>query len=84
MPASIFLWTTYLTSIWLWLYVGSGLLLRALSSVGWRAVFLRGYLNIQEKPLSAMGFVAGGLVACAWWGTCLATWVMSWEELNVP
>ena len=74
-PSGIFLWTTYFTSLWLWLYVLSGLLVRALGSVGRGALFVRDHLNVEEKPLSAIGFVAGGLIACVWWGIGLKSWL---------
>ena len=66
-----FLWTTYFTSVWLLLYQLSGVLLRVVRG----AVFVRRHLNINEKPLSSMGFLAGGLVTCGWWTTCLVSWV---------
>ncbi len=67
----MFLWTTYLTSVWLWLYALSGLLVRAIRG----ATFLRDHLNVEEKPLSSMGFVAGGLMAFGWWSLCVGSWL---------
>ena len=72
---SVYLWTTYLTSVWLWFYALSGLLVRVVVSFRSGAVIIRDHLNIEEKPLSTMGFVAGGLMACGWWGICLMSWL---------
>jgi hypothetical protein len=62
MSASLF------TSIWLWLYLGSGLILKAAhrfnAGMGW---FNR-HLEIERKPLSCIGLVAGALVALLYWG----------------
>ena len=64
-----------LPSVWVWLYAGSGLLVRTVVYFGRGAVFLRNHLDVEEKPLSAMGFVAGGLLACVWWVICLVAWL---------
>ena len=47
----------------------SGILVRAIAGV----FLARGYLNVEEKPLSAMGLVAGILAALAWWAVCLVS-----------
>lgn len=73
----IFLWTTYFTSVWLWLYALSVLIVRTMTRLSRGAAFLRDHLNIEEKPLSSMGFVAGGLTAFVWWGICLVSWLRS-------
>ena len=64
---SFYLWTTYLISIWLWLYALSGLIVRSARAVP----SVRDTLNIEDRPLYSMGLVAGGLAALAWWGTAL-------------
>ena len=56
---SFYLWTTYLTSIWLWLYALSGLIVRSARAVP----SVRDTLNIEDRPLYSMGLVAGGLAA---------------------
>ena len=55
------------TSVWLWLYALSGLIVRLARGVG----FLRDKLDIEERPLYSMRLVAGVLAALAWWGTGL-------------
>lgn len=56
----------FLTSIWLWLYAGSGLILKAARrfdiGFGW---FNRRF-DIEKKPLQCVGLVAGAIVALAY------------------
>ncbi len=51
-----------------------GLVVRTLGPVGRGAAFLRDHLDVEKKPLPAMGFVAGGLLTFLWWGICLVSW----------
>jgi hypothetical protein len=58
----IFFYSAFFTSLWVWLYVSSGFIVKALSKVFhlWnRAV---PFLNIDKKPLTSMGRVAGLLL----------------------
>ena len=75
--SGVHLYSTFFTSAWLWLYALSGVLARALLSFGHGAVFLRDHLNVEERPLSTMGLVAGGLAAFCWWGICLVSWLVA-------
>jgi hypothetical protein len=65
------------TSIWLWLYAGSGFILKAARrfdlSFGW---FNRKF-DIEKKPLQAIGLVAGSLVSIVYWGFVLCAHVVS-------
>jgi hypothetical protein len=63
--------SAFITSIWLWLYAGAGFLLIAARrlDIGFRC-FNR-HFDIEHKPLSAIGLVAGGLVALVWWTVIL-------------
>ena len=58
-----------------WVYAISGLLVRALVSLRLGAVFLRDRLNVEDKPLSALGFVAGAVGALGWWRIWLVSWL---------
>jgi hypothetical protein len=62
---------TFFTSIWLWLYAGSGFLLKFArrfdKSLGW---FNRRF-DIEHKPLSSIGLVAGGLMALVYWAAVI-------------
>ncbi len=55
------------TSIWVWLYAAAGFLIKAARhfDVGF-AIFSR-KVDIEKKPLSAIGLVAGALVALTYW-----------------
>jgi hypothetical protein len=57
--------STFLTSIWLWLYALSGLLIRLGGRVGIVAVFLRGALDIENKPFTALAIVTNALITVA-------------------
>ena len=35
-------------------------------------VFFRKTFDVENKPLSSMGYVVGAILACGWWGICLA------------
>jgi hypothetical protein len=59
------------STIWLWLYLFSSLILKALVKVkkGFRG-FSR-TLNIKEKPVACLGLVAGATCAVSWWSFLL-------------
>ncbi len=57
--------STFLTSIWLWLYALSGLLIRLGGRVVNVADFLRGALNIEGKPFAALAIVTNALITVA-------------------
>lgn len=69
------------TSIWLWLYAGSGFLLRAARRFDIGFDWFNRKFDIEEKPLSAIGLVAGAVVAVIWWGAVVAC--MSFEALSI-
>jgi hypothetical protein len=56
------------TSIWLWLYAGSGFLLNAARHFDVGFQWFNRMFDIEKKPLSAIGLVAGSLVATLYWG----------------
>ena len=58
------IWTTFFTSIWLWLFALSLLFLRVLNLVGggfWIALKKR-LLDVEGKPILSIGWVASSLV----------------------
>jgi hypothetical protein len=55
------------TSIWLWLYASAGFLLIAARRVDVGFRWFNRHFDIEHKPLSAIGFVAGALVALVYW-----------------
>lgn len=52
---SIMLFSTTFTSVWVWLYVGAGLLLRALRPVLESLDVLKRHLNVETRPIHTMG-----------------------------
>jgi hypothetical protein len=62
-----------LTSIWLWLYAGSGFLLKATNGFDIGFDWFNRKLDIEKKPLSAIGLVAGVLAALAYWATVIVS-----------
>jgi hypothetical protein len=56
------------SSIWLWLFVSSGLLLRAARSMKVGFSWFNKTFDIRKKPLACLGLVAGAVCAALWWG----------------
>lgn len=63
MSMGIYVYSTYLTSLWLWLYSLSGGLVRALGASG---ISLKKFLDIDKHPLRSLGFVSMMLVTIAY------------------
>jgi len=57
----------FFTSIWLWLYAGSGFLLKAARRFDIGFNWFNRKFDIEKKPLQSIGLVAGALVAVAYW-----------------
>jgi hypothetical protein len=77
-PASIFVgvdgfftrawfYPAFFTSIWLWLYAGSGFLLKAARRFDIGFDWFNRKFDIEKKPLQSIGLVAGALVAVVYW-----------------
>ena len=71
--AGIFIYSTFLTSVWLWLYALSGFLVKAISRSRKGLRFLQRHLNLEEHPRRSMGFVLMLLVTVVYvaWGAAL-------------
>jgi hypothetical protein len=57
----------FFTSVWLWLYAGSGFLLKMAKRFDLGFSWFNRHFDIEKKPLQSIGLVSGGLVACAYW-----------------
>ena len=66
-PIGVFWYTTFFTSIWTWLYFISARFLKMASTLGYRLKSFKSILNINEKPLSAIGFVSCLFVTVLFW-----------------
>jgi hypothetical protein len=63
--SGIFLYSTFVTSAWIWLFVVSGLVVRSLSAIGLAIRKLGKIFDVEEKPLRSIGFVSMVLVTAA-------------------
>ncbi len=60
---SVMLFSTMFTSVWVWLYVGSGLLLRAVQPVLESLDWVKYHLNVEAQPVHAMGMLLAVLMS---------------------
>jgi len=65
---AVFWLPTFFTSVWIWLYAGSGFLLKFARRFDRLFQWFNRKFDIEKKPLSAIGLVAGALVALIYWG----------------
>jgi UDP-N-acetylmuramyl pentapeptide phosphotransferase/UDP-N-acetylglucosamine-1-phosphate transferase len=71
MTPGIWFYAAFFTSVWLWLYVASGAVIRLLYRVEVGIARLRDRLNVDEKPITAIGGVAILLVSVVYWAWTL-------------
>jgi len=62
-----------ITSIWLWLYVGSGYLLKFARRFDIGFQWFNRKLDIEKQPLQSIGLVAGALVAVIYWTAAIVS-----------
>jgi hypothetical protein len=72
----VFLCPPLFTSIWLWLYVGSGFLLKAARRFDLGFDWFNRKFDIEKKPLQSIGLVAGALVALVYWAAVIVSRVV--------
>ena len=63
----IFIYSTYLTSVWIWLYLISGIAVRVMYKVRGMPLFLDQHLKLDEHPLSIMGAMLIVLITIIYW-----------------
>jgi len=61
---------------WLWLYAGSGFLLKCAHRFDIGFQWFNSKVDIEHKPLSAIGLVAGALVAVIRWTLVVVRWIV--------
>ena len=54
----VYVYSTYFTSVWIWLYVASGLIVRVLIGANFVIKMTRQLLDIKGQPLRSLGFVS--------------------------
>ncbi len=72
--------TTLLTSIWLWLYLGTAAPVDAWRSLQWGMHLLHrvfGAATLQDHPMSILGAIAAVALTVLFWGAILLAWLIS-------
>ena len=59
----LWFWPAFFPSIWVWLYAGSGFLLKAARRFDIGFEWFNRKFDIEKKPLQSIGLIAGALVA---------------------
>jgi hypothetical protein len=72
----VVIFPAFFTSIWLWLYAGSGLLLKAVRRFDIGFDWFNRHFDIEKKPLQSIGLVAGALVAVVYWAAVIVSRVV--------
>jgi hypothetical protein len=65
---AVFIYSTFLTSIWIWLYTLSGVLTRASISSKTLKRFITETFRVNDKPLSVLGLICISIVSIVFWG----------------
>jgi hypothetical protein len=63
----LWVYPAFFTSIWLWLYAGSGFLLKAARRFDAVVNFMSKHMDIEHKPLQSIGLVSGVVVVLTYW-----------------
>jgi hypothetical protein len=72
----VWFFPAFFTSIWLWLYAASGFILKFAHRFDRFFQWFNSKADIEHKPLSAIGLVAGALVALVYWvAVVVGRWV---------
>ena len=74
-PAGVWMYAAFFTSVWVWLYALSGLLVRVANPLGIGIRTLKDLLDIDEKPITSLGFVAMLLTSIVFWVVALTRWL---------
>jgi hypothetical protein len=67
---------SHVAALWLWLYAVSGFLLRAARRLDLGLGWFNRRCDIEQKPLSSIGLVAGALCALVYWAWCVGVAVL--------
>jgi hypothetical protein len=73
LEAGEFLWffPALFTSIWLWIYVGSGFMLKFARRFDVGFQWFNRRFDIEDRPLQSIGLAAGALVAVMYWAVVI-------------
>lgn len=75
-PLGAFLYCLFLSTIWLWIYVISAIVLKLVCRFDVVLQWFNSKADIEKKPLSAIGLVAGALVVCVYWGVAFGAYFL--------
>jgi len=64
----------FFTSVWVWSYALSGAAVRLARSLGVGVTALRRVLDIDNKPITSLGWVAMLLASTLYWSLALVRW----------
>jgi hypothetical protein len=67
----LYFYPAFFTSIWLWLYAGSGLILKSAQRFDIGFAWFNSRMDIEKHPLSSIGLVSSVLVALFYWTAAL-------------
>jgi hypothetical protein len=70
-PFALWIAPAFFTSLWLWLYAGSGFILKAARTLDLGFDWFNLKFDIEKKPLQSIGLVSGALVALLYWTAAL-------------
>ena len=73
---AIWLMPPFFVPGWLWLYAGSGFLLKAARRFDIGFEWFNRHFDIEKKPLQSIGLVAGALVAVVYWAAVIVSRVV--------
>ena len=71
--AATYFYPTLFSSVWVWLYAGSGFLLKAARRFDIGFQWFNRKFDIEKKPLQSIGLVAGALVALIYWAVVIVS-----------
>jgi hypothetical protein len=74
-PAGIWFYSTFFTSVWVWLYALSGAAIKLVELLGIGLARLRSVLDVDQKPLLSLGVMSMVLVSLAFWTVALWRWL---------
>jgi hypothetical protein len=63
----VYYYAAFLTSLWLWVYLAASGILRVARQIDVGFERIKRWFDIENKPLQAIGLVAGGLVTFMYW-----------------
>lgn len=77
LPIGIWFYSAFFTSVWVWLYAFSGLVLKLVSYLRILVGYSAKILDLETKPLQSMGRVSGLVVAFLYWIGLGFRWIFS-------